>query len=102
MARTRTARVLAAVAGLPLAVVLLGGVAHADPGPSGPDVSWNASVPSVVGSGVAGLNAGNSSTTQQVATGPGAKNQNNTANANGPGLTVIDQDTTDIVFSPLW
>lgn len=82
MASIRTARVIAAVAALPLAAALFGGVASADNGAFANDGS-NAGVASVIGSGVGGNNHGNSSTSQQVATGAGASNQNNTAQVNG-------------------
>ncbi|MFD4141208.1 hypothetical protein OHS70_18815 [Streptomyces sp. NBC_00390] len=102
MASIRPARVLAAVAALPLTAALFGGVAQADNiGGIGDDGS-NVSVATIVGSGVGRDNYGNSTTTQQVATGAGASNQNNTANVNGFGYTVIDQDNVAVNFSPLW
>ncbi|MEK8171642.1 hypothetical protein NKH77_26095 [Streptomyces sp. M19] len=61
----------------------------------------NSSVAGVVGSGVGGVNNGNSTTTQQVATGRGL-NQDNTASVNGSGITAIDQDTTTVNFNQLW
>ncbi|MFJ3859141.1 hypothetical protein ACIPRL_23185 [Streptomyces sp. NPDC090085] len=98
MASIRTARVIAAVSALPLAVALFGGVASADNDGS------NATVAGVIGSGVGGDNLGNSATSQQVATGPGASNQNNTAQVNGSAFTNIDQDTTNVAvnFFPWW
>ncbi|MGZ9931992.1 hypothetical protein ACXNSR_19200 [Streptomyces sp. NC-S4] len=98
MASIRTARVIAAVAALPLAVALFGGVASADNDGS------NASLAGVIGSGVGGDNNGNSSTSQQVATGAGASNQNNTAQVNGSALTAIDQSNTNVAvhFVPWW
>ena len=101
MASIRSARVLAAAAALPLTIGLLGGVAQADNGGFADDGS-NVSVATIAGSGVWGDNFGNSSTTQQVATGPGASNQSNTAGVNGFGFTVIDQDNVSVIFSPLW
>lgn len=101
MASIRSARVLAAAAALPLTVALLGGVAHADNGGFGDDGA-NVSVATITGSGVGGANFGNSSTTQQVATGWGASNQSNTAGVSGLGFTVIDQDNVTVNFSPLW
>ncbi|WP_424212676.1 hypothetical protein ACN20G_11680 [Streptomyces sp. BI20] len=97
MASIRTARVIATVASLPLAVALFGGVAQADNGGFA-DNGSNTSVASVVGSGVAGDNHGNSSTTQQVATGSGASNQNNGAQVNGSGVTAIDQSNVAVNF----
>ncbi|MEU6862406.1 hypothetical protein ABZ924_03860 [Streptomyces sp. NPDC046876] len=101
MASIRTARVLAAVAALPLAAALFGGVASADNGSFANDGS-NASVAGVVGSGVGGNNLGNSSTSQQVATGSGASNQNNTAQVNGSALTAINQGNVAVNFHPWW
>ncbi|MFI1826642.1 hypothetical protein ACH41E_09310 [Streptomyces sp. NPDC020412] len=101
MASVRTARVLAAVAALPLTAALFTGVAAADNGALAGNGS-NASVGSIVGSGVAGDNLGNSTTTQQVASGPGASNQNNTASVNGSAFTAIDQDNVAVNFTHLW
>ncbi|MEU6943917.1 hypothetical protein ABZ957_01520 [Streptomyces sp. NPDC046316] len=101
MASIRTARVLAAAAALPLAAALFSGVAQADNGGFADDGS-NTSVASVIGSGVGGDNFGNSTTTQQVATGSGASNQNNTASVNGSGLTAIDQSNATVNFYPWW
>ncbi|WP_406861927.1 hypothetical protein ABZO31_16210 [Streptomyces sp. HUAS MG47] len=101
MASIRTARVIAAVAALPLAVALLGGVAQADNGGFADDGS-NTSVASIAGSGVGGDNFGNSTTSQQVATGSGASNQSNNASVNGSAFTAIDQDNTSVTFYPLW
>ncbi|MFD8687971.1 hypothetical protein [Streptomyces sp. NPDC059651] len=100
MASIRTARVLAAVAALPLAAALLGGVAQADNGSFANDGS-NAGVATIGGSGD---NFGNSSTSQQQATGSGASNQSNSAQVNGSAFTAIDQSSHDVVvnFSPLW
>ncbi|WP_405797207.1 hypothetical protein [Streptomyces sp. NBC_01506] len=102
MASFRTARVLAAVAALPLAAALFTGSASAD---GLVDDGSNASVAAIVGSGVLGNgNSGNSTTTQQVATGPGASNENSTASVNGSGFTVIDQskETVAVNFVNLW
>ncbi|MEU6486237.1 hypothetical protein [Streptomyces sp. NPDC046887] len=101
MASIRTARVIAAAAALPLALGLFAGVATADNGSFADDGS-NASVGSIIGSGVGDDNEGNSTTTQQVASGTGASNQNNTASVNGSAFTVIDQDNTTIYFTNLW
>ncbi|MBT2477917.1 hypothetical protein [Streptomyces sp. ISL-94] len=103
MASIRTARVIAAVAALPLAAALFGGVASADDGSFANDGS-NASVASIVGSGVGGSDLGNSSTSQPVASGSGASNQNNTAQVNGSAFTAIDQDNSNVAvnFYPWW
>ncbi|MFD5416690.1 hypothetical protein ACFWJT_01395 [Streptomyces sp. NPDC127069] len=103
MASIRTARVIAAVASLPLAAALFGGVASADNGSFANDGS-NASVASVIGSGVGGNNHGNSSTSQQVATGAGASNQNNTAQVNGSAYAAIHQANPNVAvnFFPWW
>ncbi|WP_069813718.1 hypothetical protein [Streptomyces sp. TP-A0874] len=104
MATIRTVRALATVAALPLTALLFSGVAQADTG-SG---AWagrgsNASSASIVGSGVADDNFGNSTTSQQLATGFGASNENSTANVTGFGNRV-DQShhTTVITFHRLW
>ncbi|MGW4033669.1 hypothetical protein ACWEFL_30975 [Streptomyces sp. NPDC004838] len=103
MASIRTARVLAAVAALPLTAALFSGVALADNGAFADDGS-NATVASIVGSGVAGVNFGNSTTSQQVASGAGASNQSNIASVNGSAFTAIDQDNDNTVvnFTHLW
>ncbi|MFI1394612.1 hypothetical protein [Streptomyces sp. NPDC020681] len=101
MASIRTVRVLAAVAALPLAAVLFSGVAQADNGAFADDGS-NATVASIVGSGVGGDNWGNSTTSQQVASGAGASNESNIAGVNGSGFTAIDQSDTVVTFVNLW
>ncbi|MER5463439.1 hypothetical protein ABT010_22690 [Streptomyces sp. NPDC002668] len=101
MASIRTARVIAAVAALPLTAALFSGIAQADNGAFADDGS-NATVASIVGSGVGGNNNGNSTTTQQVASGAGASNQNNTASVNGSGFTFIDQSNAVVHFTNLW
>ncbi|MFE0601303.1 hypothetical protein ACFW2T_06990 [Streptomyces sp. NPDC058892] len=103
MASSRTARAIAAVAALPLTVALFGGVASADNGSFANDGS-NASVASIIGSGVGGDNNGNSATSQQVATGFGASNQNNTAQVNGSSFTAINQGNSNVAvnFHPWW
>ncbi|MCX3062899.1 hypothetical protein [Streptomyces beihaiensis] len=103
MASIRTARVLAAVAALPLAAGLFSGVAMADNGAIANDGS-NAGVATVSGSGVGHDNSGNSSTTQQQAVGSGASNQSNTAQVNHSGFTAIDQSNENIAvnFTNLW
>ncbi|MCX2967872.1 MULTISPECIES: hypothetical protein [Streptomyces] len=100
MARVRTARLVAAVAALPLAVTALGGVAQADNGAFA-DLGANAGVASSVGSGVLGDNLGTSTTNQQAATGWGATSQTNSASVNGSAPTAIDQDTVNINFYDL-
>ncbi|MEU5975618.1 hypothetical protein [Streptomyces sp. NPDC047315] len=101
MASVRTARVLAAVAALPLTAALFTGVAAADNGALAGEGS-NASVGSIIGSGVGGNNLGNSTTSQQVASGAGASNQNNNASVNGSAFTAIDQDNVAVNFTHLW
>ncbi|WP_434592193.1 hypothetical protein [Streptomyces sp. A5-4] len=103
MATTRTARTFAVLAALPLAAALFSGVAVADNGSFANNGS-NASVATVNGSGVGHDNNGNSTTTQQVATGSGASNQNNTAAVNGSGFTAIDQSNENVAvnFTKLW
>ncbi|MER5438311.1 hypothetical protein [Streptomyces sp. NPDC002790] len=101
MASIRTARVIAAVAALPLAAALFSGVAMADNG-SFADSGSNAGVATVSGSGVGDDNFGNSSTTQQQAVGNGASNQNNEAQVNGSGFTAIDQSNVNVNFTELW
>ncbi|WP_328674469.1 hypothetical protein OG905_20825 [Streptomyces sp. NBC_00322] len=101
MACIRTARAFAAVAALPLAAALFSGVAQADNGAFADDGS-NAAVGSIIGSGVAGDNWGNSTTTQQVANGAGASNQNSTASVSGSGFTMIDQSHAVVNFTDLW
>lgn len=103
MASIRTARVIAVMAAVPLAVGVMAGVAHADNGSFAGDGS-NATVVSSIGSGVAGDNQGNSTTTQQAATGSGASNQNNTASVVGTGFTLIGQsnDHVAVNFTHLW
>ncbi|GAA2315064.1 hypothetical protein OKJ48_38170 [Streptomyces kunmingensis] len=103
MASIRTARVIAAVAALPLAAALFSGVAIADNG-SFADNGSNAGVATVNGSGVGHDNFGNSSTTQQQAVGNGASNQNNSAQVNGSAFTAIDQTNENLVvnFNELW
>lgn len=103
MASTRTARVIAAAAALPLAAALFTGVAQADNGGFADDGS-NTSVATITGSGVGDDNEGNSATNQQVATGSGASNQNNNAQVNGSAFTAIDQsnETYTVNFTELW
>ncbi|NXY94853.1 hypothetical protein HYE82_10695 [Streptomyces sp. BR123] len=95
MASIRTARVLATIASLPLAAALCGGVASADDGGFANDGS-NASVAGIVGSRVGGSNLGNSSTTQQVATGSGASNQSNSVQVNGSTPAAIQQANPNV------
>lgn len=100
MARTRTARVLAAAASLPLAVAFFGGVAHADTGIGAfaNDDSHSALTGQL--GGVGGPNLGNSAQTQQVNNGLG-DNESNTANVQGLG-NYVDQSDTVIDFTNLW
>ncbi len=85
MTSIRTARVLAAVAALPLAAVLFAGSAAADSG-SFADHHSDSSV----------------NVTTQAAVGPGASNQSNTASVNGAGFTHIDQNNVKLNFDRLW
>lgn len=101
MASIRTARVIAVVAALPLAAALFTGIATADNGGAASNGS-NATVATIVGSGVGGNNSGNSTTTQQVASGAGASNQNNTASVAGSAFTAIKQSNTAVNFTNLW
>ncbi len=103
MATIRTARVLAAVAALPLAAALFTGVASADNGGFADDGS-NAAAASILGSGVGHDNNGNSSTTQQQAVGSRASNRSNTAQVNGSAFTAIDQGDKSVTinFAELW
>ncbi|MGW0967798.1 hypothetical protein [Streptomyces sp. NPDC002516] len=103
MASTRTARVLAAVAALPLAATFLAGVAAADNG-SIADTGSNAGVATAGGSGVGRDNSGNSGTTQQQAVGGGASNQSNTAQVNGSAPTALNQGNANVLvtFVKLW
>ncbi|WP_030615534.1 hypothetical protein [Streptomyces sclerotialus] len=101
MASIRTARTIAAVAALPLAAALFAGVSYADNGSFASSGSGAVSA-SQEGTGVGNDNNGNSTTTQQVANGDGASNQNNTASVNGPGFTHIDQDNATVSFTNLW
>lgn len=98
MASIRTARALTAVAALPLAAMLFGGVAMADNGSFADDGS-NAAVATIGSSGVGGNNSGNSSTSQQQATGAGASNQSNSAQVSRSAFTAIDQTTHNITLN---
>jgi hypothetical protein len=102
MASIRTARVLAAVAALPLAAVLFAGTASADDGAFAGGHSNATVVSNSGGSNVGGANHGNVTTTQQAATGAGASNQNNTASVVGSGFTAIDQNNVNVHFTQLW
>ena len=77
---------LAAVAALPFAAALFTGVAHGGQRLPSRTTDRTRRVATIVGSGVGGDNYGNSTTTQQLATGAGASNQNNTAQVNGSGV----------------
>ncbi|CAM5380032.1 MULTISPECIES: hypothetical protein [unclassified Streptomyces] len=107
MASIRTARVVAALAALPLAAALLGGIATADNGALADDGSSATAASAnagILGSGVGGSNNGNSSTTQQQAVGSGASNQSNTAQVDGSAFTAINQGNENVAvsFTPLW
>jgi uncharacterized membrane protein len=101
MASIRTARVLAAMAALPLAAVLFTGTAMADNGALAGHKS-SATVLSNSGGNVGGANFGSMTTTQQAATGAGASNQNNTASVVGSAFTEVNQPSANVHFSPLW
>ncbi|MGW5341594.1 hypothetical protein [Streptomyces sp. NPDC004050] len=102
MASTRSARVIAALAALPLAALLCSGTAEADGG-AGAGISSNAAAAEIFGSGVLGSNAGNSSTTQQVATGSGATNQSNGVQLAGTDSATVGQSNGNVplVVSPV-
>jgi hypothetical protein len=85
MTSIRTARILAAVAALPLAAALFTGSAAADNGSFADHHSTSS------------LNS-----TQQMAVGSGATNQSNTASVNGSGFTHIDQNNVKVNFTRLW
>ena len=100
MARFRTARVVAALAAVPLAAGLLlagAGAAVADNGALAGDGS-NSSVVSNVDSGnLFGNVNGNYNWTQQTATGSGASNQNNTLGVkDNSGLVFADQSNKNV------
>ncbi|MGK5629520.1 hypothetical protein [Streptomyces sp. URMC 123] len=105
MASIRTARTLAVAASLPLAAALFTGVAQADVGAVA-DNGSNSSVAGIEGSGVGGDNHGNSTTSQQVATGSGASNQSNIASLDGDGHghTTVGQDNEHVTLKlvDLW
>ncbi|WP_328450638.1 hypothetical protein OG780_21690 [Streptomyces sp. NBC_00386] len=98
MASIRTARVLAAVAALPLTAVLFSGVAAADNG-SIADTGSNAGVATAGGSGAGRDNSGNSSATQQQAVGSGASNQSDTAQVNGSAFTALNQGNSNVLVN---
>jgi hypothetical protein len=102
MASTRTARILAAVAALPMAALLFAGVASADEGSQLANRGSNAAAAAIVGSGVGGGNDGISTTGQQQATGSIASNQSNTANVYGSDYTAIRQDNVSVTFVEMW
>ncbi|WP_309097511.1 hypothetical protein [Streptomyces sp.] len=107
MASIRTARVIAAVSALPLAVAALAGVAAADNGAlagNGSIAAVTGAEQGILGSGVGGDNFGNAATTQQQAVGEGAANQSNTAQVNGSAFTAVNQGNanTAVSFAPLW
>ncbi|GAA2269283.1 hypothetical protein GCM10010145_50000 [Streptomyces ruber] len=96
MASIRTARVVAAVAALPLAVALFSGVAAADGAPAehGKHGS-NEGVASAVGA-IGKHQDGNFSTVLQQAVGSGALNQNNTTQFKGSKIAFIDQSKGNV------
>jgi hypothetical protein len=102
MAITRTRRVLAVLGALPLAAVLFAGTAAADDGAFAGGHSTAGVVHQAGGNIVGGANFGNVTSTQQVANGAGASNQNNNASVVGSGFTAIHQDNVDVHFTPLW
>ncbi|HEX5566818.1 MAG TPA: hypothetical protein VFY14_07845 [Streptomyces sp.] len=87
MARTRTTRLVAAVASLPLAVAVLGGVAHAHDGRN--FIANDDSIASLVAAAAIGENA-----TAQA----------NSANVNNSAFTSVDQSnrSINVVFDELW
>ncbi|MDX2709226.1 hypothetical protein PV350_41260 [Streptomyces sp. PA03-6a] len=101
MASIRTARVVSALAALPLAAALFAGTAVADNGAVAGGTS-NATVVSNSGGNVGRDNFGTVTTTQQAATGAGASNQNSTASVVGSAFTTINQPTFSIHFGPMW
>ncbi|GAA0352261.1 hypothetical protein QZH56_17130 [Streptomyces olivoreticuli] len=106
MASTRTARVLAAVAALPMVALLFTGVASAASGGDGGNQlanrGSNVAAAAIVGSGVGHTNNGNSTTGLQQATGSGASNQAATASVNNSHDTAIRQDNVSVTFTNLW
>ncbi|WP_392965436.1 hypothetical protein [Streptomyces sp. LN245] len=98
MASIRTARVLAAVAALPLTAALFSGVAAADNG-SIADTGSNAGVATAGGSGAGRDNSGNSSATQQQAVGSGASNRSDTAQVNGSAFTAFNQGDSNVLVN---
>ncbi|WP_419996426.1 hypothetical protein [Streptomyces boninensis] len=93
MASIRTARVLAAVASVPLAAALFTGVATADNGAFADDGSISGATSQTNGGDNYGVSV--SSSNQQNNTGIGNSNQG--ASAIGDGNV-----QTQIAFSPLW
>ncbi|MFC7217978.1 hypothetical protein ACFQLX_07330 [Streptomyces polyrhachis] len=98
MASIRTARLIAAVASIPLAAAMMGGIAHADDGAFAHGFSNAANVGQSLS--VKGKSGGINSQVQQVALG-GGSNKSNSANVIGWG-NYIDQSETTILFSKLW
>lgn len=108
MVRSRTTRLVGLLAAAPLAAGLLlacAGTASADNGALAGHGS-NSSVVSNVGSGnIFGTVNGNYNSTQQVATGSGASNQNNNLQAkDNTGFIFSDQGNRDFnfVFAPVF
>ncbi|MCM2425099.1 hypothetical protein [Streptomyces sp. RKAG337] len=103
MASTRSIRVMAALASLPLAAAFFTGVAQADNGAAAVGTASNAALGNIFGGGVDGSNLGNSSTAEQVASSSGASNQSNSAQSNSSGFTAIGQSDSheSLVWNPL-
>jgi hypothetical protein len=99
MSSIRTARAFAAVTAVPLALGVLGGVAHAD---GFADDGSNASVSTNLSDGVSGDNNGISNANQQVAAGSNASNEANNANVQGYGPVAIDQSTDEYMVIFGW
>lgn len=104
MASIRTARVIAAVASVPLAFGLLGGIAQADNTGAVAGVGSSSSAQSIdSGFGIGELEKeGVETNTQQSATGRGNSNENNTVGIADSAFTFVDQSTNAVVFGPLW
>ncbi|NGN66553.1 hypothetical protein G5C51_21955 [Streptomyces sp. A7024] len=90
MASIRTARIIAAVASVPLAAALLSGVAQADNGAFANNHSISGATSQEAGGGNYGI-GNNSSNTQQSNVGVGNSNTSTTVTGDG-----------NVVFSPLW
>lgn len=106
MASIRTARILAAVAAVPLTLGVLGGAAHAagKGGKGGADDYTIGGIVSQAADSSVRSRSGNASTTQQAAIGDGASNRSNTANVNGvlygPLVQSTDPGAITLNFGP--